>query len=105
MRKTLGDAASFALATLIVTAADPALAQFNGGGDVPFQQGMSTVLNWAFVAGIAVALFSFILACVFLFMRNLIGFAGGVLGVLIGGALMANAPTIVQGLTNLSSPF
>ncbi|UEM08189.1 hypothetical protein JL101_036155 (plasmid) [Skermanella rosea] len=97
--------ASVAFALIAVLAADPALAQFNGGGDVPFQQGMSTVLNWAFVAGIAVALFSFILACVFLFMRNLIGFAGGVLGVLIGGALMANAATIVQGLTGLTSQF
>ena len=35
-------------------AADPALAQFAGGGaDAPFQQGMSTVLNWAFIAGVA----------------------------------------------------
>ena len=73
-----------------VLAAGPALAQFAGGGAAaPFQQGMSTVLNWAFIAGVAVALFSFLFACVSLFMRNLIGFAGGVLGVVIGGALMA----------------
>jgi hypothetical protein len=89
-----------------VMAVDPAMAQFaGGGGAVPFQQGMSTVLNWAFVAGVAIALFSFILACVFLFMRNLIGFAGGVLGVVIGGALMANAQTIVQTLTGLTGTF
>src|SRR4051794_24718165 len=86
--------------------ADPALAQFaGGGGDAPFRQGMSTVLNWAFIAGIAVALFSFIFACVSLFMRNLIGFAGGVAGVVIGGALMANAQTIVQTLTGLTGVF
>jgi hypothetical protein len=87
-------------------AADPALAQFaGGGGDAPFRQGMSTMLNWAFIAGVAIALFSFLLACVFLFMRNLIGFAGGVLGVVIGGALMANAPALVQSLTGLNTPF
>ena len=38
-------------------------------------------------------------------MRNLIGFAGGVLGVVIGGALMANAQTLVQSLTGLTSAF
>jgi hypothetical protein len=87
-------------------AADPALAQFAGGGaTAPLQQGMSTVLNWAFIAGVAVALFSFLFACVSLFMRNLIGFAGGVLGVVIGGALMANAQTLVQSLTGLTSAF
>lgn len=31
--------ASVAFALIAVLAADPALAQFNGGGDVPFQQG------------------------------------------------------------------
>lgn len=103
MRKALVFAAVGLVAAL---AADPALAQFaGGGGAVPFQTGMSTVLNWAFVAGVAIALFSFILACVFLFMRNLIGFAGGVLGVVIGGALMANAATIVTSLTGLTSAF
>lgn len=103
MRKALVFAAMGLVAAL---AADPALAQFaGGGGAVPFQTGMSTVLNWAFVAGVAIALFSFILACVFLFMRNLIGFAGGVLGVVIGGALMANAATIVTSLTGLTSAF
>jgi hypothetical protein len=87
-------------------AAGPALAQFAGsGGDTPFRQGMSTVLNWAFIAGVAIALFSFLFACVSLFMRNLIGFAGGVLGVVIGGALMANAPALVQSLTGLNTPF
>jgi hypothetical protein len=89
-----------------VLAAGPALAQFAGsGGDAPFRQGMSTVLNWAFIAGVAIALFSFLFACVSLFMRNLIGFAGGVLGVVIGGALMANAQTLVQSLTGLTSAF
>lgn len=91
---------------VIVVAADPALAQFAGGGGVaPFRQGMSTVLNWAFIAGVAIALFSFLLACIFLFMRNLVGFAGGVLGVVIGGALMANAQTLVQSLTGLTTAF
>lgn len=92
-----------AVVTVIALAADPALAQFTGGagGAAPFRQGMSTLLNWAFLAGVAIALFSFIMACVFLFMRNLIGFAGGVLGVVVGGALMANAQTIVQSLTGL----
>lgn len=91
---------------VIVAAADPALAQFaGGGGTAPFRQGMSTVLNWAFIAGVAIALFSFIMACVFLFMRNLMGFAGGVLGVVIGGALMANAPQLVQSLTGLTTAF
>src|SRR5690349_15747908 len=89
-----------ALALTIVLAADSALAQFAGGGgaDAPFQQGMGTLLNWAFIAGVVIALGSFIMACTFLFMRNLMGFAGGVLGVVVGGALMANASTIVSSL-------
>lgn len=91
---------------VIVVAADPALAQFaGGGGTAPFRQGLSTVLNWAFIAGVAIALFSFLMACAFLFMRNLVGFMGGVLGVVIGGALMANAPTLVQSLTGLTTAF
>jgi hypothetical protein len=95
-----------AVGSVTALVADPALAQFAGGGAAaPFQQGMSTVLNWAFIAGVAVALFSFLFACVSLFMRNLIGFAGGVLGVVIGGALMANAQTLVQSLTGLTSAF
>jgi hypothetical protein len=94
-----------AVGSVTALAADPALAQFAGGAAAPFQQGMSTVLNWAFIAGVAVALFSFLFACVSLFMRNLIGFAGGVLGVVIGGALMANAQTLVQSLTGLTSAF
>jgi hypothetical protein len=63
-------AAGFAAAL----AADPALAQSaDGGGDARFGQGMGAVLNWAFGAGVAAALFtlfSFPPACVFLFMRN-----------------------------------
>jgi hypothetical protein len=99
-------AAGAAIALVAALTADPALAQFAGGGAaVPFQQGMGTLLNWAFVAGVVVALASFIMACVFLFMRNLMGFAGGVLGVVIGGALMANASTIVSSLTGLTSVF
>ena len=85
----------------------PALAQFAGGGgdDVPFQEGLGTLLNWAFVAGVVVALGAFIMACVGLFMRNLMAFAGGVLGVVIGGALMANAADVVNALTGLDSIF
>ena len=97
-------ALAFALA--VVAAADPALAQFAGGGaDAPFQEGLGTLLNWAFVAGVVIALGSFVMACAFLFMRNLMGFAGGVLGVVVGGALMANASTIVSSLTGLTSVF
>jgi hypothetical protein len=60
-------AAGFAAAL----AADPALAQSaDGGGDTQFGQGMGAVLNWAFGAGVAAALFSFPPACVFLFMRT-----------------------------------
>lgn len=92
-------------ALLVCAAADPALAQFSGGGDVPFKQGMTTVLNWVFFVGVVIALASFIGACIFLFMRNLMGFAGGVLGVVVGGALMANAPTIVNKLTTLQTGF
>ena len=96
-----------AIALVVVMAADPALAQFSGGGggDAPFRQGIGTILNWAFIAGVAIALASFIMACAFLFMRNLMGFAGGVLGVVIGGAMMAKAPQIVSSLTGLQSIF
>lgn len=86
---------------LAVAATNPALAQFTVGGDVPFRPGMNTVLNWVFVVGIVICIASFIAACVFLFFRNIMGFAGGVLGVVIGGALMAKAPTIITGLTGL----
>jgi type IV secretion system protein TrbC len=91
---------------LILLAADPALAQFSAGGAAPeFQKGLSSLLWWVFVAGVFIAIVSFIAACIFLFMRNLMGFAGGVLGVAIGGALMAKAPTVVNGLTGLQSIF
>lgn len=86
---------------IAVAATNPALAQFTGGGEVPFRQGMNTFLNWVFVVGIVVALISFLAACIFLFMRNIMGFAGGVLGVIVGGALMAKAPQIVTALTSL----
>lgn len=86
---------------LAVAATNPALAQFQGGGAVPFRAGMNTFLNWVFVVGIVIALISFLAACIFLFMRNIMGFAGGVLGVIVGGALMANAPAIVTSLTTL----
>jgi hypothetical protein len=106
-------ALAFALA--VALAASPALAQFagGGGGDVPFQAGLGTLLNWAFVAGVVVALGAFIMACIGLFMRNLMAFAGGVLGVVIGGvlgvviggALMANASDVVSALTGLQAIF
>ena len=104
IKKPAAIAAATALA--VAFAADPALAQFTGGGAAPeFQKGLSTLLWWVFVAGVFIAIASFIMACVFLFMRNLMGFAGGVLGVVIGGALMAKAPTVVNALTNLQSVF
>jgi hypothetical protein len=91
------------VAAIVALAADPALAQFSGGGDAPFRQGLNTALNWVFIIGVAVALFGFIGACIAIFMRNVIGFAGGVLAVIVGGALLANAPTIMQSLTGLQS--
>lgn len=95
------------LATAALTlAAGPALAQFAAGGAAPeFQKGLTDLLWWVFVAGVFIAVASFIVACVSLFMRNLLAFAGGVLGVVIGGALMAKAPTIVTNLTGLQSIF
>lgn len=93
---------AFALVTLIVlAAADPAMAQFTGGGAVPFRTGLNTALNWVYIVAVAVALFGFIGACIAIFMRNIIGFAGGVLAVIVGGALLANAGTLVQSLTGL----
>jgi hypothetical protein len=88
-------------ALLACAVTNPALAQFTGGGDVPFRQGMNTILNWVFVVGIVIALASFIGACCFLFMRNIMGFCAGVLGVVVGGALMAKAPQIITALTTL----
>lgn len=87
---------------IIVAAADPALAQFGGGADPGFRQGLNTLLGWVLIVGAAVAVAAFMFACVGLFMRNLMMFAGGVLGVLIGGVLLANAPTIVSSLTRLN---
>lgn len=95
---------AFALVTLIVlAAADPALAQFTGTGTVPFRTGLNTALNWVYIIAVAVALFGFIGACIAIFMRNIIGFAGGVLAVIVGGALLANAGTLVQSLTGLKT--
>jgi hypothetical protein len=95
-----------AAAVLILAATDPAMAQFASPGGAPeFQKGLSTLLWWVFVFGVFVAIASFIAACIFIYMRNLMGFAGGVLGVLIGGALMAKAPTVVNGLTGLQNIF
>ena len=107
MQKIASYAIAAASVAVVAVTADPALAQFAGGGGAaaPFQQGMSTLLNWAFIAGVLIALVCFIMACVFLFMRNIIGFAGGVLGVVIGGALMANADTVVSSLTGLQTVF
>jgi hypothetical protein len=67
MRKLILIAAAGFAAAL---AADPVLAQSANGGDARFGQGMGAVLNWAFSAGMAAALFSFPPARVFLFMRN-----------------------------------
>lgn len=89
----------------LVAMVDPALAQFAGGTAPEFQKGLSTLLWWVFVFGVFVAVVSFIAACFFLFQRNLMGFAGGVLGVVIGGALMAKAPTIITTLTGLQKIF
>jgi hypothetical protein len=108
MMKKIETAATYLGAAVFASLlmADPALAQFTGGGAAPeFQKGLSTLLWWVFVAGVFVAIASFIFACVALFTRNLMGFAGGVLGVVIGGALMAKAPTVVTALTNLQSIF
>ena len=101
----IAPALAFALA--VATAAEPALAQFGGGGgtDAPFQEGLGTILNWAFITGVVVALGAFIMACVGLFTRNLMAFAGGVLGVVVGGALLANAEEVVTALTGLESIF
>lgn len=99
-------APAVAFAVAVTAAASPALAQFGGStADAPFTEGLGTLLNWAFIAGVVIALGSFIMACVFLLMRNLIGFAGGVVGVVIGGALMANAADLVSSLTGLESIF
>lgn len=106
MRKMNAITCAAAVAMAVLVTADPALAQFAGGGAAPeFQKGLSTLLQWVFVAGVFVAVASFIAACAFLFMRNLMGFAGGVLGVVIGGALMSKAPTVVSALTGLQSMF
>lgn len=93
------------VALLVVAVANPAMAQFAGGGDVPFRAGMSQVLNWVFFLGVVIALASFLGACIFLLMRNFMGFAGGVVGVVVGGALMAKAPAIVSKLTTLQTGF
>lgn len=98
MNKTVTAALAIAV---IVAAADPALAQF-AGTDPGFRQPLNTLLGWVLIIGAGVAVACFMFACFGLFMRNLLMFAGGVLGVVIGGVLMANAPQIVSGLTRLN---
>lgn len=92
------------IALLVAVAADPALAQWAGGGTpAPFQTGFRSFLNWVFIVGVLVALISFLVACGFAMMGNARGFVAGAVGVIIGAALMAKAPTIIQGLTSLNA--
>lgn len=98
--------ASYAIAAASVAAvavtADPALAQFAGGGTAPFQTGLSTLLNWVYIVGVIVAVASLIFAGIALFaMRNAMLFAGSLLGLVVGGTLIAQAPEIVSALTGL----
>src|SRR5688572_24871178 len=89
-----------ALGLLVLAAVDPALAQIGGGGggggDIPFRGGLRTLLNWIFYGGAFLAVACFVWACGSLMARNLMQFASGVLGVVIGGALMGNAERLVQ---------
>lgn len=88
----------------VAIASDPAFAQFaSGGASVPFKNGLNTGLNWVYIIAVAVAFFGFIGACVALFMRNIVVFAGGVLAVIVGGGLLANAQTVVTSLTGIRS--
>ena len=101
--------ASYALAAVSATAigivSDPAMAQFAGGAaTAPFQTGLTTLLNWVYIVGVIVAIGSLIFAAIALFaMRNVMLFAGALLGLVVGGTLIAQAPEIVSALTGLQA--
>lgn len=85
--------------------AGPALAQRadnGGGGDAPFAPGINTGLNWVVFLGATIAVFAFIVACISLFLRQVMVAAGAFAFVIIGGALIARANEIITALTSLN---
>lgn len=92
-------------AAILALSAGPALAQRadNGGGsDAPFAPGIAIGLNWVMFLGAAIAVFAFIVACIALFMRQVMVAGGAFLFVLIGAALIARSNEIITKLTTLS---
>lgn len=103
IRKILSAAAVEAV--ILGLMAGPALAQRSmngGGGDAPFAPGITTGLSWVHFGAAAIAIAGFIIGCILLFMRNIMGAAAAFLFILIGGALLANADAILTRLTGLS---
>lgn len=97
--------ASATEATILALMAGPAFAQRatnGGGGDAPFAEGVTTGLTWVHYGAAAIAIVAFIIGCILLFMRQIMGAAGAFFFVIIGGALLANADTILTRLTTLT---
>ena len=87
-----------------VVLASSAMAQqvtSGGGGDAPFAAGVVTGLNWVHFTGAAIAVVAFLVGCILLYMRNVMGAGAAFLFVVVGGAFMANANSIITTLTGL----
>jgi hypothetical protein len=76
--------------------------QNGGGGDAPFVQGVTTGLSWVHFGAAAIAIVAFLVGCVLLFNRNVFGAAAAFFFAIIGGALLANANSIMTTLTGLN---
>lgn len=85
--------------------AGPALAQQTtngGGGDAPFAPGITTGLTWVHFMAAAIAVAGLVIGCIMLFMRQIMPAVGAFVFIVVGGALLANANTIITQLTGLS---
>jgi hypothetical protein len=97
--------AASALAAEATITASSAMAQQvtnGGGGDAPFATGITTGLNWVHFGGAAIAVAAFIIGCILLYMRNVLGAGAAFLFVVVGAAFMANANSIITQLTSLT---
>ena len=96
-------AVSAAAAEVVLTSSAMAQQiQNGGGGDAPFAAGVVTGLNWVHFAGAAIAVVGFLIGCILLYMRNVMGAGAAFFFVIVGAAFMANANTIINTLSGLT---
>jgi hypothetical protein len=94
-------AAEAAISTLTASSALAQQVTSGAGGDAPFAPGVVTGLNWVHFLGAAIAVVAFLVGCILLFTRNVMGAGAAFLFVIVGAAFMANANSIITTLSGL----